>query len=96
MTLGCEIVDLVRLHLLDDPNDVGGVRQVPVVQVQADMLLVRILVQVVDTIGVERGGAALDAMHLVAFVKEKLRQVCAILARNTGNQSAHWFSLSCE
>jgi outer membrane protein OmpA-like peptidoglycan-associated protein len=40
----------------------------------------RILVQVVDAIGVEARGASLYAVHLVAFLEQKFSQVGAILA----------------
>ena len=48
MALGAEVVDLIGLHLLDDPDQVGAVCEVAVVQHQARVTLVRILVEVVD------------------------------------------------
>ena len=62
-----EVVDLVGLHLLHDADQVGGVGQVAVVQEQLRAGLVRVLVEMVDAVGVERGGAALDAVDLVAL-----------------------------
>jgi len=41
---------------------------------------VRVLVQVVDAIGVEARGASLYAVHLVAFLEQKFGQVGAVLA----------------
>ena len=43
-----EVVDLVRLDLLDDPGQVRGVGEIAVVQEEADALLVRVAVEVVD------------------------------------------------
>ena len=64
----------------------GRVGHVAVMQDQAPVRLVRILVQVVDAIGVEQRRAALDAVHLVAFVEQKFREVGAVLAGNAGDQ----------
>jgi hypothetical protein len=35
MTLGGKVINLIRLRLLDDPNEVGSVRHVPVVHDKA-------------------------------------------------------------
>ena len=83
-----EVVDLVRLDLLDDADQVGGIGQIAVMQVQAHAALVRILVQMIDAVGVERGGAALDAVNLVALVEQQLRQVGAVLAGDAGDQGS--------
>ncbi len=53
MTLGSKVVDLIRLHLLDDPNQVGAVSEVALVEHEARVVLVRILVEMIDPIGVE-------------------------------------------
>ena len=58
MALRRQVVDLVGLHLLDDADQIGGVGQVAVVQMQAHVALVRVLVEVIDAVGVEaRRGA---------------------------------------
>jgi len=62
-----EVVDFVGLDLLDDADQVGGVGEVAVVQVEAPVGFVRILVEVIDPLSVELGGAALDAVDGVAF-----------------------------
>ena len=54
MALRRKIVDLVGLHLLDDANQVRGVREVAVMQLQSCVFFVRIPVQVIDTVGIER------------------------------------------
>ena len=75
-----EVVDLVRLHLLHDADQVGRVGQVAVVQSHAYVALVRVLVQVVDAVGVEARGPALDAVYLVALFEQQFGQVRAVLA----------------
>lgn len=46
----------------------------------------RILVDMVDPLGVEQRGAALDAMHLVALLEQKLGQVRSVLPGNPGDK----------
>ena len=48
MALGGEIVDLVGLRLLHDADQVGRVGQVAVVQEEAGVGVVRVLVEVID------------------------------------------------
>ena len=55
-------------------------------QDEATPLFVRILIQVVDALGIERGGPALDTMHLVAFLQQELGEVATVLAGNTRDQ----------
>ena len=53
VALGCEVIDFVRLHLLHDPNQVGGIRQVAIVQMHPHAFLMGVLVEVVDPVGIE-------------------------------------------
>jgi hypothetical protein len=80
-----EVVDLVGLHLLDDAHQAGAVGHVAVVQDELAVRLVRILVEMVDAVGVEERGAALDAVHLVALVEQELGEVGAVLAGDAGD-----------
>ncbi len=73
MTLGSKVVDLIRLHLLDDPDQVGTVGEVAVVKNKARIALVRVLVEVIDPGGVEAARPVLAAMHHVALLEEELR-----------------------
>ena len=61
--------------------------QVAVMQDEAPVALVRILVEVVDAVGVEQRGAALDAVDLVALLEQELGEIGAILAGDAGNKS---------
>ena len=74
MALRAEIVDLVRLDLADDAGEVGGVGQIAIVQAAFGVRRVRILIDVVDPLGVEGRGAALDAVDLVALFEEEFRK----------------------
>ncbi len=56
---------------------------------------VRVLVDVVDALGIEQRGAALDAVHLVTLLEQEFRKVRTILASHAGNQSfLHHVSLN--
>ncbi len=84
-----EIVDFSRLHLLHDADEVGRVGHVAVVQEEPHIRLVRIVVQMIDAVGVERRRAALDAVDDVALLQQKFGQIGAVLAGHAGNQSQH-------
>ncbi len=75
-----EVVDLVRPHLLDDADEVGGVREVAVVELEAHVPLVRVAVQVVDAVGIEQRRAALDAVYLVALLEQQFSEIGPVLA----------------
>ena len=85
MGLCAEVVYLVRLYLLDDASQVGGVGQVAVVEDEPLVVYVRVLIKMIYTLGIERGGAALDAVDFVAFIQQKFSQIRAILPRNASN-----------
>jgi len=95
MALGGEVVDLVRLGFLDDPDQVGRVRHVAVMQKQPRLGVVPVGVEVVDTLGVEAGRAALDAVDSIAFFQQEFGQIGAVLPGDPGDQSGlvrHWGS----
>jgi hypothetical protein len=87
MALRREVVDFVGLHLLDDAHQAGTVGHVAVVQREATIHSMRILVQVIDAVGVEQRCAALDAVHLVTLVEQELGKIGAILAGDAGDES---------
>ena len=86
MALRGQVVDFVGLNLLDDADQIGGVGQVAVVQDEIAVADVRVLVQVVDAIRVERRRAALDAVDDVAFAEQQFGQIGAVLAGDAGDQ----------
>ena len=69
MTHSTEVINFVWLGFLNDSHQVAGVAQVAIVQLEVGMLDVRVLVEVVNALGVERAGAALYAVNDVAFFK---------------------------
>ena len=79
MALGAKVINLIGLHLLHDPNQVGAVGQVPVVEHQPWILFMGILVKMINPVGVEAAGPALDAVHLVTLLKQEFGQIAAVL-----------------
>jgi hypothetical protein len=47
---------------------------------QPDAVLVWILIKMIDPVGIERGGAALDTVDFVAFGEQQLGEVGTVLA----------------
>ena len=70
MALCRQVVNLVGFNLFDNANQVGRVRHVTVVQVHLDALLVRVLVQVIDAIGIKRRRPPFNAVHVVALLQQ--------------------------
>lgn len=86
MGLGGQVVDLVGPDLLDDADQVGGVRQVAVVQEKAPACCMGVLVEVIDAVGVEERGPALDPVHLVALAQQEFRQIRPVLSGHAGDK----------
>ena len=83
VALGGEVVDLRGAHVGDDADDGHGVAEVGVVEVEVGAAL-----EVGDALAVIDGGAADDAVDVVAFVEEEFGEVGAVLAghaRDEGN-----------
>ena len=88
MALRAQVVDFVGQHLLHDANQVGGIGEIAVVQREPPVGVMRIFVQVIDAIGVERRGAALDAVDFVTLLEQQLGEIGAVLAGDAGDQRA--------
>src|SRR6266478_762718 len=84
VALSAEIVNLIRPYGLNHANEVGRIGQISVVKHQSAALRVGVFVQMVDSIGVERGGSTLDAMDLVTFGQQELCEISAVLAGYPG------------
>ena len=82
MALGGEIVDLIRLDLLDDSDKVCGIGEIPVVENEISVRHMGALVQVVDAIRVEQGRPPFDAMYFIAFFQKEFGEERAVLAGN--------------
>jgi hypothetical protein len=85
MALRGEIVDLVRLRLLDDSDQVRRIGEIAMMEHESAVGLVRILVEVIDPVGIDRR-ASLDAVDQIALGQKELRQIGTVLASNSGNE----------
>ncbi len=87
MALGTKVIDLLRLHQLNDPNQVSAVGQIAVMEHQPWISLMGILIEVINPGGVEAAGTALNAMNFVSLLKQEFYEIAAVLAGNTGDKS---------
>jgi len=81
--------DLVWGDPIEQLHEVGGVRDVSVVQKKPHSVDVRIAVEVIDTTRIERACSANDTVDFVAFVEEQLREVRAVLTGDSSDK--HFF-----
>src|ERR1700726_1116010 len=87
MALGGEVIDLGRPDLLHQPDQVGRIRHVAIVQQERHVAGMRILVQMIDPRGVERGRPPLDAVYGIAEAEQIFGQIGAILPGDAGKES---------
>ena len=86
MALRREIVDLVGLNLLNDADQVGRIGQVAVMHEEADIGLVRVLVEMIDAVRIDERGTALDAVDDIALVEQEFGEKRPILAGDAGDE----------
>src|SRR5260370_35347546 len=86
MRLRREIIDLVRLRFLHDADDIGRVGYITIVQLEGNALLVRIVDEMVDALGVERRRTTLHAVDDISLGEKQFGQIGAILPGCTGDE----------
>lgn len=91
-----EVVSFVRLWLLDDSDQIGGIGEVTIVHRESRMNVLRLRIDSIDSLGVELGRTALDAVYHVTFGEEQPGKVGAVLPRDTGDErSLHLVAVRC-
>ena len=70
MALCCEVVDLIRLNVLEYSPDRAGIRQITIMQPYSGILRMRIAVHVINAIRIEQTGTTNYAMNIVQFTGE--------------------------
>lgn len=80
-----EIVDLIRLNVLNDPDEVCCIGQIAVMEDKIAMLYMRILIEFVYAVGVELRRAPLDAVYDIALIQKQFGEICAVLSGDAGN-----------
>ena len=88
MGLCTQVVHLVRLYFLDDAGQVGRVSQIAIMQNEVTVVDMRVLIDMVYALSIERGGAAFNAVNFITLFQQKFCEVGAILACDAGNKSA--------
>src|SRR5262249_31402697 len=78
MRLRREIVDLIRLRFLHNADDVSRVGHIAVMHMEGYPLLVRIMNQMVNTLGIEGRRTALDTMDDVSLGQKEFGKVGAV------------------
>ncbi len=64
-----QVINLVWLHFLDNPDQVGGVGQVTIMQDKVAMFDMRILVKMIDTIRVKQRRTTLNTMDDITLLQ---------------------------
>ncbi len=70
MGLGAQVINLVGLHILEYPRQVGRIGQIAVMEDETLIPRMRVFVDMVDPLRVELRRTALDAVHFVSLFKE--------------------------
>ena len=86
MALGGQVIDFVRLDIVDQMAELPGVAQIPIMQKKPGPCFMGVHVQVVNAPGIEGAGPAHQAMHFITLGQEELGQIAAVLSGNPGNQ----------
>ena len=80
MTLGSEIINLIRFYFADDCDKSAGVGKIAVMQMK-----VRMSFQMDNALAHIHTGTTDDAMYVISFFKQEFRQIRTILTGNACN-----------
>jgi hypothetical protein len=72
MTHGTEVIDFVGADICDNSNKICGITKISIVKEKLYSSFVLILVDVINTASVERGGTADDSMNLHVTLKKNI------------------------
>src|SRR5262245_23522403 len=81
-----EIEDLVWLRFLHDTDNIGRVGYITIMQLEGNALLVRVVDEMVDALGVERRRTTLHAVDDISLGEKKFGQIGAILPGCAGDE----------
>ena len=84
--LRAQVIYFVGADFRQQAREVGGVGQIAVMQFEAHVVNVRVLIDMVDALGIELRRAALDAVDFIAFFQQKFCQIRTVLACNAGDK----------
>jgi GDP-mannose 4,6 dehydratase len=80
-----EIIDFGRLRFLNQADEIGGISHVAVVHEELRAPLMRVDIEMIDALGIERRQAALHTMEGIAFRQQQFGEIGAVLAGDNGN-----------
>ena len=86
MALRAEIVDFGRLRFLNQADQVGGVGEVAVMQEEVRLSEMRVFIEMIDALGIERRRAALDAVYDVSLGQQEFRKIGPVLTGDADDQ----------
>src|SRR5215472_678945 len=88
VALGSEVIYFIGVNCFQNPPQSGTVGEIAIMQGQPRTNEMGVMVEMINTIGVEEASAPDQAVHFVAFRKQELRKIRAVLTGNAGNQRA--------
>ena len=86
VALRSEVVHFVGLDAAQDRLQRRRVVQIAVVEPHSCVALVRVAIEMLDPLGVERAGPANDAVNLMALAEQQLGEIAAVLPGDAGDQ----------
>ena len=87
MRLSSKVVYLIGSNGIEPSAKRRSVSEIGIVELHSGLVgVVGIDVDVIDSLGVEVGGAANEAMDLVSFAEQEFSEVGTVLAGDTGDQ----------
>ena len=88
MALRCQVINLIRLHFLNNSDQIGRIGEIAVMHQKMHIGLVWVPVEMIHPAGVKRRCSPLDAMDFIAFGQQKFCQIGSVLPCDAGNQCA--------
>jgi hypothetical protein len=82
MSLGAKVVNLIRLHIIDQVAQLAAVAQVSVVQEESAPRVVRIGIDMLNSIRIEGARPSNQAMDFIALSEKPFCQIRSILSRD--------------
>src|SRR4029077_5069296 len=88
VALRAQVIDLLRLHVVDEVGQLLPRREIAVVEEEVPVAAVRVLINMVDPIGIEGTRTPDYSVYVVAFAKQQFRKVRTVLSGDAGNECA--------
>jgi hypothetical protein len=86
VTLGGEVVDLFGPDIVDEVGELARIGQIPVMEKEAGLRIVRVPIDVLDAIRVKGAGPPDQSMDLIALLHQGLGQVGSVLSGDASDE----------